>query len=49
MWEKEFTPLVYNAITDKFEFGKARKTNWDLWKQGVTNICPIASIVDQNM
>jgi len=41
-WGKEFSPLITNPKTNNFEFGKARKTNHDLWHFGLPTKNPTA-------
>lgn len=39
-WGKEFSPLIINTKNNKFEFGKARKTNHQLWHFGMPSKNP---------
>ena len=43
-WGNEFTPLIWNEKTQKWDKGKARPTNKNLWHLGVID-SPIAKII----
>lgn len=46
--EKEFRPLKFNSVTNKFEFGSPRKTNHSLWLPGLPITKPTAKIVNSS-
>ncbi len=45
IWGKEFCSLKYNSFSQKFEFGKAQKTNHSLWKRGISTSFPRVEII----
>ena len=45
IWGKEFASLNFNTLLQKFEFGKERPSNHDLWIDGVSSLKPTTMLI----
>lgn len=46
IWDKEFTPLIWDTLKKEWTLGKARKTNRMLWKKGIKKEKASCKIID---